>query len=666
MPFLPFFNQSETEGEPPSYTYELNWGNTMKKIIIVLAIMLFVILPSSMTFAKSFTIDEVQIRVWVQPNGDVLVNEIFTYALDGKFERLTRSFPTKRNNDISQFEAYLINEQNPVVGNLNNDMLTRLNVTTEGSTMITELPANDQTLSVLYFYRMNQAVKSYESYSDLEITFFDKGKSHDTDYKNVSISYALPGDVGDVNIHGFMHDRQGSIDKVYRNGIHFKTPESQAHTVTATRIFYPSDIMTEQQKVEAPYSLEEAIEIETRRLNGTILGQSPVKNSIIGLTIIFVLIALIMLFIRQRLFAFFGNANMVLEADPLYVSFVDRNNVWHSKSFLAGLFSLVEKEVVGVKMEPAAGRFMKHPDVPEKTFVFQIKNSMQKLIPHEQTLVTWLFKPSSTEQLFHLHDIAGRAQGEKVNRSRYEKKQREFEESHHDWHEEVENLVKEARIFSSWIPKVIQWMIILTMLIVTSYATYFVGAEEVHIFIFVVISLIVLIPFIRHPDKRMRPVLFFGIMLFVVSQMETGDLKMPLILFVLAGVLLYYAIPSSLIISWKALYMKMSMNKFRAQMKNGLPQHLSEDQQNRWLTRAYLLNKSNKKLPTLKGSIPTTLPLAALFTLSTDPLYFIWSTWGFHSYQTTGSWGGFGGDSGGGWGDGGGGGGGDGGGAGAD
>lgn len=640
----------------------------MKKLIAMLTILLVFILPSPMTHAKSYTIDEVQIRGWVQPNGDVLVNEIFTYTFEGKFSQLTRSFPNRHNDQIDHFEAYLLNQKKPVVGEITNDMLTQLGVMTNDTTRTTKVDVNDKTISVFYVYTMRGAVKSYETYSDLAITYFEKGKNHDTDYKNVTISYVLPDAVGDVYIHGFIHDRQGSIDMVYRDGISFTTPESRAHTVTATRVFYPSSIMKEQQKEQEPYPLEEAIALETKRLNGTSLEQSPVKNTIIAVTIVFALLTISMFLLRQRLFALFGDTDLVLEIDPTYLSFVDQNGVLYPKSFLAGLFSLVEKGVVGVGMEPAASRLSKRPDVPEKTFAFQLKKSLPKLIPFEQTLVTWLFKINSPGQEFHLHDIAGRGRGEKISSKRYEKKQREFEESHHDWHMEVEKLMKEAGTFSSRLPKLIQWMIILTILTVVPYATYFVGVEDWQIFMFVVISLIVLIPFIRHPDKGLRPALFFGIMLFVVSQMETGDLKIPLILLVLAGVSLYYATPAFLITSWNALYVKMSINKFRSQVKRGLPQHLSEDQQNRWLTRAYLLNKSNKKLPRLKEPIPATLPLAALFTLTFDPMHFIWSTWGFHSYHSSSAWGGFGGDSGGGFSDGGGGGGGggDGGGAGAD
>lgn len=41
--------------------------------------------------AKSYSIDKVHIKSWIQPNGDLLVNEIFTYTFDGSFHNLYRA-----------------------------------------------------------------------------------------------------------------------------------------------------------------------------------------------------------------------------------------------------------------------------------------------------------------------------------------------------------------------------------------------------------------------------------------------------------------------------------------------------------------------------------------------------------------------------------------------
>ena len=95
-------------------------------------------------------------------------------------------------------------------------------------------------MTVFYLYYMRGAVKSYDTYSDLDVTWFEKYDNHDTDLNNVSIAYVLPGNAGDNNIHGFMHDRIGGVEKVYSDGIIFTTPKSEAYGLTATRVFFPS------------------------------------------------------------------------------------------------------------------------------------------------------------------------------------------------------------------------------------------------------------------------------------------------------------------------------------------------------------------------------------------------------------------------------------------
>ncbi|RJS61194.1 hypothetical protein [Bacillus sp. PK3_68] len=48
----------------------------------VLTILIFLACSPS-AFAKSYTIDKVDIRAWIQPNGDLLLNEVFKYTFKG-------------------------------------------------------------------------------------------------------------------------------------------------------------------------------------------------------------------------------------------------------------------------------------------------------------------------------------------------------------------------------------------------------------------------------------------------------------------------------------------------------------------------------------------------------------------------------------------------------
>lgn len=643
----------------------------MKKIIAFLTIIVFAILPTAIVQAKSYSIDEVQIKGWVQPNGDMLVNEIFTYTFDGAFSEVTRSFPERHLGQIDGFEAYLLDAENPVVGEISDSMLSRLSVTAKGETQKATIYAEDKTLTVFYLYYLRDAVKSYDTYSDLDVTWFEKYDNHDTDLNNVSIAYVLPGDAGNNNIHGFMHDRVGGVEQVYSDGIIFATPNSEAYGLTATRVFFPSNMMTEQHKGAALIPLGEAIVQEEKHLDAfvTKLALLPVaKETVKVVALVFFLMAIWVWMLRKWPIPLFGSIHHVLHTDPVYLSFVDRNGKWQQKSFLAGVFSLVEKGHADVRLEPSAERFNGQPDAPEKTLAFYLNQSKQSLLSYEKRLVTWLFKTRLLNRQFHLHDIAGAAKSENSRKRTYERRQRNFERQYEEWHTEVKQLMAEAGTLSEKLPVFLKGLIVLVLAATIAFASYADGGGEWEIAFPLIVTGIMLYLRRRRPYQLWLPIVYFIAMFVIAVQVVDAELMNSLFLLIIASTVLYFVTPRSIITSLNALYTKMSIAKFRAQVRRGLPSFLTKEEQERWLTRAYLLNKSKSKLPRLKGPLPATLPLAALFALETDPLHFVQSTWGPSKVaKASSSWydsgGSYHSDSGGGYG---GGGGSDGGGAGAD
>ena len=636
----------------------------MKKVIAILITITFVISFNGVALAKSYTIDEVQIKGWVQPNGDMVVNELFTYTLDGNFSELTRSFPDKHNRQVEGFEAHIVSGKHPVVGEIKGSMLNTVKVAANGTTRTVKVDVKDKSVSVLYVYIMRGAVKSYETYSDLDITFFERGANHDIDYKNVTIAYVLPGDVGDSKIHGFMYDQNGKVNNVYRNGIVFTTPNSQAHSVTATRTFFPSSIMTEQQKGAAPVSFEQAVEQEKERLEAFHLkvALTPIAStSVWGGSLLFLFGAVFLLFMRQKWFAPLGNPAHVLQTDPVYLSFINHNGDYHPKSFLSGIFSLAEKGHVDIQLAPSADRFKGQLNVPEKTFAFQFKKGTQPLLAYEKKLVTWLFKVGLTTRKFHLHDIAGKADGEKDREKSYLNQQYVFEKTHYKWHGNVKALMVEARTVSGKLSNVLKQMIFVVIALLMAFAVYTAGGSGWEIAFPFIIAILVIGLFTQNPLNKWLPIVFFIILFFVMRQMITGDLYIALTALLLAGTLLYYMLPSTLLTSLNALYTKMSIIKFHKQIERGFPLGLTIEEQERWLTRAYLLNSSHKKLPEIKNGLAGTLPFTALFAMEADPLHFVQSTWGAtrivkasssdggsaQTFDTGGGGGGSGGDGGG-------------------
>ncbi|GEN84156.1 hypothetical protein SLU01_24680 [Sporosarcina luteola] len=608
----------------------------MRKVLLLM-MTLFILSPTT-THAKSYTVDRVQIKGWVQPDGEMLVNEVFTYTMDGSFSRLTRSFPEEHIGQVRNFEAYVIHDEGPVVGEIDDSTLSKAEVSAKGVTYSTSVQAENETVSVLYVYRMQNAVKSYDTYSDLAVTFFEDGVNHDEDINNISIDYVLPGDVGESSVNGFIHDRAGQVHKVYRNGVSFHTPKSAAYTETGTRVFFPSMIMTEQSKYTAPLPLQDAIRQERDLIakNESRWSNIPFAIKVAdGLRIIFMVLIVLILLLRQRIFPLFGSTDLVLRTDPTYLAFVDRNGKFNRKSFLSGLFSLVEKGVIKVEMTDSAARFLDKKGSPEKTLVFhllqsneQLKKSNQKLLPHEQYLMTWLFKGRVGHRKFHLHDMAGPSEhGEKKNRNHL-RKQLQFHKNHETWHEDVLQLMIEAGALSTRLPKIIKMAIFFLLTVAIIFGFYADGAGGWGIAFPVIVAILGYYFYIANPGKRWPAIVFFIGLFSTGAQTADADLTNAVLETVIVGAVLFLVTPRAMTKSLTALYTKMSIAKFRLQMKWGVPQHLHPEDIDLWMTRAYLLNSSKKRMPKLRGRLPEAYPLTPLFAMQMDPLYFAYSTWG--------------------------------------
>ena len=568
----------------------------------------------------------------------MLVNEVFTYTLDGDFSRLMRSFPEKHRGQIHLFDAYLVDAQEPVVGEIEESALTKAEVTREGSTYATAIPSDKKSVSVLYVYTMHKAVTSYDTYSDLSVTYFEGSDNHDTDYHNVDISYVLPGDVGDDSVHGFMHDREGQVRMVYRDGITFHTPKSSAYTVTGTRVLFPSTIMTGQQKIAEPMPLKVAIQKEQQLIdeNESRWANIPVAINVAnGLSLFFIALIILLLLLRQRIFSLFGSSELVLETDPTYLAFVDQNGRFNRKSFLSGLFSLVEKGIVKVELTEPADRFQGKKGAPDKTLVFrllqsneQLKRAKRTLLPHEQYLVTWLFKGRVGHRRFHLHDIAGPSDhGDKKNRSHL-RKQWKFHENHKNWHDDVLRLMEDAGALSTKAPKVLKAAIYLLLTLTTMFGFYADGAGGWGIAFPAIVAVIGYYFYHTNPGKKWPVVLFFIGMFFAGAQITATEITDAVLYAIICGAILFFATPRAIPSSFTALYTKWSITKFRNRVRRGMPAHLRPDEADMWIARAYLLKTSKKRLPKIQQNINEASTLAPLFALQVDPLYFTYSTWG--------------------------------------
>lgn len=633
----------------------------MKKFIFAIVLLLLTFSYGVVVEARSYSIDTIHIKSWIQPNGDLLVNEVFTYNFDGEYTNLRRSFPEEHDRNVVNFYAYELTEIKPEPGFIENSSLKQLPVSKENGVYRTSIQKTNQQASFLYVYTLKNTIKAYDEYSELNVTYFEDGDAHDQDYHQVTIDYILPQAMDSATFDGFLFDRNAEKSKKSKYGIRFTTPISEAYSETRTSFFFPSYVMTEIEKIKAPLTMGDAYAKEMQEVAAIEKKISLIDDLIEiipKISFAFVLIAILLVVVLpQRHFWRKGSVTDVLNTDILYLYFIDKIGKPHPKAFLAGLFSLVEKGAATVKITEAALRFKRDLKAPKETLVFRLTNGGIANSTFEVQLIQWLFRTHSGSRkwVFHLHDAAGAARKESSEESSnyFHKKTKDFKKNQKKWHKMVEKELVEAGSFNRIIPLLtisLSSILLATVLVIAYYADL--RSTGGIVFILIVTLLFLLSIWVQKGSTWIY-VLYFFLMGMIVVNIINAELVNALLNLVLSMAILYIVVPRN-ILSMNAVHAKDAIRSFRKSIKNGAPQELSDEEKEKWIIKAYLLGR--RKRPIFVTDM--TVPLATLLLVEPDPLMHVTQSWKWtKSFSSSGgssdsggysSGGGGGGDSGGG------------------
>ena len=634
----------------------------MKKYLLSTILVLLSLSFGIVAEAKSYSIEKVHIKSWIQPNGDLLVNEVFTYNFVGSFFNLHRSFPINHGKNVEKFYAYELAQLNLAPGFIDQSLMTPLEVTQEKNTFFSGIDIRDQQVSFLYAYTLKNAVTAYDNYNDLDVVYFENVEAHDQDYFNVTIDYIFPETVETNRFEGVLYNKERVYAEKNTFGIRFNTHRSKAFTETKTSLTFPAELISLTGKTKGPLSYKDALANEIKEQKNwnkklsymnTLISLLPkVAFAVLIITLCF------LFFLPQRHFWRKGHSDEVLSTDVLYLFYVDKCGKPHPKAFLAGLFSLVEKGAVKVKQAKSAVRFKDDPKAPEETLDFRLTNGELATSEFEKKIISWLFvtRSGSRKWAFHLHDAAGAAKDNK-NSKFFHTKVSDFKKKQKEWHHLVEKELEEAGVLNSRIPM----LTITTAILIVSLFTMFAYYANVQSYFAIACIGIFTITFLVILWIKKRSTLFFSIyavLIFFFSLSIGNEDAVNLIIGLLLMVVLLYLVVPKYILSMNAVRAKDAIRSYRKELKNGMPTTLNDVEHEKWIVRAYLLGTKNVAIPMEDLSIP----LAVVLLASTDPLDYVKKSWWWTNVSSSSH----GGDSSGGGSSGGGGGDGGGGGAGAD
>lgn len=419
----------------------------MRKWILALSLLFILVLISGCGNDRSFTIDQVDIRAQVMEDGDLYVEELYTYNFSGEFNGTTRSLGSKGHDGVEFFEAYLP-PADPELGSFSYEDSVRLRTELNDNTYRIHTKSKDETKQVYYRYRVDHAANKYLDTGELYWAFFDS--DNETDLHHLSIEIMLPHSVDASKVDYYLHDRTGGrISKVSGRSIHYYTELMPSLETTEFRLLFPAEwlpdspLTANENRKDSIRAKEQKLET---RFNQRRENLAQAKQFTHRISILILLAIIYFSFLTPYKLAGLNGRRVAWDEletlDPLFVAFIRRRGRLTQKDITAGLFSLYQKGWLTISKIPASARFQRDPKAPNETFRFTFTGERQPLNEYEQYFVDWLFKNirGNKYRTFTLESISGPPREDRSNSKvvdAYRKRMERFKARFETWKQRI-------------------------------------------------------------------------------------------------------------------------------------------------------------------------------------------------------------------------------------
>lgn len=386
----------------------------MKKWWLLLVGLVLIIMMTGCSDKNSYSMDRVETRAYVVPDGDLYVEELFTYTFKGDINGMTRYIDkADQEGSIEFFEAF-VPPENPKLGSFSYEDLKRLDVKWDNDNGIYYInnDANNKMQQVYYRYRVDKAAIKYDETGKLEWSFLKNSKQ---EIHNVSIDLFMPENYEAGNVHAFLHDRTGGkITTVGPPAVHYENKELSANGNANMVVLFPPEHLSQMAASEGHVSLQQLLANEqkqTNRLEARDGKMQGIESVLQVLMVVYLLGAVLYALSWRRISAWMRRREVLREEldqlDPLLISYMLRKGKLKKNDFMAGLLSLSRRGLVNVKQVQASKRFLEDPTGPEITLLFTFNGQINQLDRADRYLVNWLFEEENGIWIFKFDSAAG-------------------------------------------------------------------------------------------------------------------------------------------------------------------------------------------------------------------------------------------------------------------
>lgn len=396
--------------------------------------------------ARSFSIDAVDIGAYILPNGDVYVEELFTYSFKGKFNGTTRIIGDDDFDGIEFFEAYQVPDD-AEMGKISQSAAEPLRIEKEDFTYKVHRSYKDETKKVFYRYKLLQPIRKYEDIGEFYWRFFDE--MGEEDLHHVRIGVYLYGENLPSGSYGFLHDLTGGEIQLTQSSLFYRNKLLPGGEPFELRLLFPNDFLSEMNVTKKEKMLPAFLKEEEKYEKRLAAREKwlPIFDKVNGIIfILLVVLALYSIFFPRRMVRFFSKPvafTEIEEMDSLTLAAIHNKLDFNVQDINSALFRLYQYGYVSVHRVPARQGFLDDIQAPNHTFQFVLEKSTSELREYEIFLIDWLFtRIQDGKKCFSLDQLPMQTKKEIAegwrDYSNYKQEQKLFGHMFKDWKKMVE------------------------------------------------------------------------------------------------------------------------------------------------------------------------------------------------------------------------------------
>lgn len=416
------FYLEDTDGDTEAFALNIIYLSTeqgerrMKRVFIGMACILFMCMPPVLA-KEGFTIDEVTVHAFILPNGDLAIEEYFTYTFykkdgEGPFNGTTRWINERGSDGVDSFTAFLSGNDAP------------LTVEKEDGVFKIHSQSMDETKTFHYQYIVKNAVNKYRDAGEFYWKFFDD--SNESEIHNLTMYIHLPEEVDQGELDFYKHDITDS-DIVQESGdtIVYRIETLPAYEMAEARIFFPQELLADkgfdkdQDILPAARKTEERLKQRMERSD----ERSAQVNHFTRNLILFYVIATVYLFFfrkEKRIRRALKGQHPEWNGPMIQLAAVHRNGKIRFDDVTTALLDLANKDALHLTEDSEHGY---------QHYVLTIKqHEMAHLKEYERFLIEWMFKEAGNGETLTFEQINKYI----ISRPRH------FKERFREWKEHVQ------------------------------------------------------------------------------------------------------------------------------------------------------------------------------------------------------------------------------------